>query len=71
MLKINDQMYFLMQIPERYVNHSCNANTFVKNNSDIAIRDIKKGEEITSNYSDSEPLDFECKCGSENCVSNK
>ena len=36
--------------PERYVNHSENPNTYqdLINKCDIALRDIKKGEEITS-----------------------
>ena len=35
--------------PERYVNHSENPNTYqdLTNKCDIALRDIKKGEEIT------------------------
>ncbi len=36
--------------PERYVNHSANPNTFqdFKNWCDIALRNIKKGEMITT-----------------------
>ena len=30
--------------PARYVNHSCEPNTFVKGFRDIALRNIKKGE---------------------------
>ena len=56
--------YFLMQPPEKYVNHSCEANTVAKNKSDIAIRNIKKGEEITSSYAN---FSFKCKCGSKKC----
>jgi len=60
--------YFFMQSPEKYVNHSCNPNTKSKNKSDIAIRNIKKGEEITSNYENGAPhITFKCKCGSEKC----
>jgi SET domain-containing protein len=56
--------YFLMQVPEKYVNHSCEPNTTAKDKSDIAKRDIKKGEEITSSYS---KVGFKCKCGNKNC----
>lgn len=62
-----------MQPPARYVNHSCNANTYVKNFSDVANRDIKKGEEITGNYSNEEVEEIiprktvVCKCGSKKC----
>lgn len=60
--------YVLQAEPERYVNHSCDPNTEVINNCDVAIRDIKKGEEITSDYSKDEAvMHFECKCGSKNC----
>ncbi len=63
--------YFLMQAPEKYINHSCNANTEAKNQCDVAIRDIRKGEEITSDYSDYNKKDssvgFECKCSDKNC----
>jgi len=60
--------YFLMQAPEKYVNHSCDANTEVKNQCDVAIRDIKKGEEITSDYSkEGSFVSFKCRCGSKNC----
>lgn len=63
--------YILMQPPARYVNHSCNANTHAHNFCDIANRDIKKSEEITSDYSKTETPSFEmrCNCGSKNCKS--
>jgi len=59
----------------RLINHSC------LNNCDyegiglklwvVAIRNIKKGEELTCDYGfsyDSEYKQFPCKCGSKNCV---
>lgn len=59
------------QEPERYVNHSCDPNTETGEDCDIAIRDIKAGEEITSDYSKSKMLmHFECNCGSKNCKKN-
>lgn len=61
--------YILMQPPEKYVNHSCDANTTAKNFCDVAKRDIKKGEEITGDYSE-ELLPGEvikCNCGSKKC----
>ncbi len=41
---------YLYLPPARYVNHSLNPNTIqdLKNKCDIALRDIKKGEEITT-----------------------
>lgn len=42
---------YLYPEPERHVNHSDNPNTIqdLKEKQDIALRDIKKGEEITGN----------------------
>ena len=65
--------YLLQQAPERYVNHSCDPNTKVKNNCDIAVRNIGKDEEITSDYSKDNngiQLHFKCNCGSKNCREN-
>lgn len=59
---------YLMQPPERFVNHSCDANTKPINLSDVATRDIKAGEEITSNYGKDSSISFVCKCGSAKCV---
>lgn len=56
-----------MQPPERYINHSCEANTHVVGQSDVASRDIQPGEEITSDYMDLETEDFLCRCGSPKC----
>jgi|SRR3989344_3544361 len=44
---------YLYSIPERYVNHSSNSNTVqdIKNACDVAIRDIQKGEQITTDAS--------------------
>lgn len=66
--KLNKK-YILIQPPERYVNHSCNANTYTDNFWDIAKKNIKKGEEITGNYSQTEIPGFKmkCICKSKNC----
>ncbi|MCK5211628.1 SET domain-containing protein-lysine N-methyltransferase [Candidatus Parcubacteria bacterium] len=61
--------YILMQAPERYANHSCEANTIPGDNCDIALRNIKRGEELTSNYTKYEnKVGFRCNCGSKNCT---
>ncbi|MDP2671290.1 MAG: SET domain-containing protein-lysine N-methyltransferase [bacterium] len=64
-----DGKYVAMQEPERYVNHSCDANTEPREFSDIATRTIQKGEEITSDYSQDMPpgMEMACNCGSKNC----
>lgn len=53
--------------PMRYVNHSCDPNTNAQDNGDVAIRDIKAGEEVTSDYRDFGPEDIPCNCGASNC----
>lgn len=64
-----DGKYIAMQTPEKYVNHSCAANTKAEDFCDVAIRDISKGEEITADYSKELPPGFsmKCNCGSKNC----
>jgi hypothetical protein len=63
----------LMQSPERYINHSCNPNSYIKTISGIrkvlAMGHIKRGEEITYDYSINGDNDgtFKCHCGSGNC----
>ncbi len=62
--------YILIQAPERYMNHSCEANTRAEHFCDIATRDIKRGEEITADYTqEGEVLGktVPCYCGSKNC----
>jgi len=67
--RLDKNEYALMSFPEKYVNHSCDSNTRVKNGSDVAVRDIKKGEEILSDYAKAGELNnFACKCHSKNCV---
>lgn len=57
--------------PGQYLNHSCNPSAGVRGkNIIVAMRDLKKGEEVTIDYALSEtyPLwHMRCKCGSKNC----
>ena len=64
-----NMMWVLQSSPAKYVNHSCDPNTFVRDFCDIALRNIKKGEEITSDYSKvpSPDMKMKCNCGSKNC----
>jgi len=61
--------YVVMQDPEKFVNHSCEPNTTAKDFCDIAVRDIKEGEEITADYTEELPAGtlMECHCGSSKC----
>jgi hypothetical protein len=57
--------------PGYYINHSCNPNSGIRNSVKmVAMRDIKKGEEVTFDYSTSETEDgwyLICHCGEKNC----
>lgn len=51
-------------------NHSCNPNTVCDGLNVIALRNIKKGEELTLDYAvflDEHMESFVCRCGTENC----
>lgn len=58
-----------------YVNHSCDPNAGIKGQITlVAMRDIKKGEEITFDYgtvlyhtNDEPEYEFKCLCGNKNC----
>ena len=65
--QVGKNRYVLQNPAERFMNHSCEPNTRVRNQTDVAIRDIKKGEEITSDYGKGLILVFKCDCGSKKC----
>ena len=59
----------------RLINHSCNPNCEVEGKGlklwIVAIRDIKKGEELSYDYGfgyDEDYKQFVCRCGAKNCV---
>lgn len=68
-VSFKDGKHLLSGEPMRYVNHSCDPNTNAKDNGDIAIREIKAGEEITSDYRDFGTENIPCNCGAANCRS--
>jgi uncharacterized protein len=59
--------------PARFINHSCNPNAESINDKGhvwvIALKPIKKGEEITYDYclTTDDYKDHPCKCGSKKC----
>jgi SET domain-containing protein len=71
-LEARRQVY--LGFPERFVNHSCDANAFVRfdggNGQLVALRPINPGEEITDNYSLnlSAGKAWACTCGSLRCL---
>ena len=53
-----------------YENHSCNPNCGIRGEiTFVAMRDIKKDEELTVDYAfiDNEDYSFNCTCGAKNC----
>jgi uncharacterized protein len=57
------------QDPSNYGNHSCDPTAELIDSGLIARRDIKAGEEITSNYALHSGKDWSmvCNCGAQNC----
>ena len=68
-LVYSNGMFILSQPPEKYLNHSCIPNTMEKNYCDIALRNIQKGEELTTDYSTDAPphIKMKCFCKNKNC----
>jgi len=60
---------FRMKLPEKYINHSCNPNAFDRQGVVRAMRNIKKGDEITYDYSISSDDTWwmKCRCNSSKC----
>ena len=66
-LHMDDETFFFVQAPERYMNHSCAPNTQVVGHSDVAVAPIEAGDEITSDYGEHSFVSFECHCGAKSC----
>jgi SET domain-containing protein len=62
---------FGVREPADYTNHSCTPNAgFLGSEQLRAMKDIKKGDEITFDYAmceDSSQMDIHCECGTELC----
>ena len=71
--EINKTTSEIMKPPGRFVNHSCAPNSipteFEENASYVALKDIKKGEEITVDYriNAHDGNIWRCYCGSRIC----
>lgn len=68
--KVGDGKFMIMKPPERYINHSCDTNIYIKNWKFIATKSIRKGQEICVDYSinnDYSGVKFKCYCKSKNC----
>ena len=71
---LEDGRQVYLGFPERHINHSCAANTYVRFVDNVgtvvAIRPIKVNEEITNHYSINlwGGEAWPCNCGAENCL---
>ena len=55
----------------RYLDHSCDPTTVIRDRKVVAIRDIAEGEGVTFDYNTTEydmAEPFQCHCGSAHCV---
>ena len=51
-LQIGDTLFLILDYESKTINHSCNPNTGIKNQSDLyAIKDINVDDEVTYDYS--------------------
>lgn len=71
-MQIGEDFYIYLQEPGRLINHSCEPNAGIKNDTILtAVKDIQKGEEICFDYSstmdEGEIWAMECLCGESNC----
>jgi uncharacterized protein len=63
----------LMQPPERFINHRCDPNTYIRTIAGdryvVALREIRPGDEITYDYGINGDGDtaWDCSCGSPEC----
>jgi uncharacterized protein len=63
----------LMAVPERYINSSCDPNTYVVTRADtrhaVALRSIARGDEITYDYllNCDGGAAWQCRCGAGRC----
>ncbi|MEK6807756.1 MAG: SET domain-containing protein-lysine N-methyltransferase [Nanoarchaeota archaeon] len=64
-------IYIYLENPGRLVNHSCNPNAGIKDDKLlIAIKNIRKNEQILSDYSttmDEDYFTMQCECDEPNC----
>jgi SET domain-containing protein len=67
-VNVKDNKYYKLDEVTKFINHSCSPNTISPVlGVDIALRDIKVGEEVTAFYLLQSERGFACVCGSENC----
>ena len=67
--KVGEGRYEVISPPACYVNHSCDPNIEERDHAGYALRDIRKGEELSMDYDKVAYLDepLRCSCGARNC----
>lgn len=72
-LQIGDETYLDLDDSSRLINHSCDPNAGIRKERELfALRDIRKGEEVTFDYSTTVGREsgwwyMDCHCKSANC----
>ena len=75
MMQVDNDTFFVATTPEEledadFINHSCDPTCGIRGTQQVvAMRNIRKGEEITFDYAMTESSDFSfsCECGAQNC----
>ncbi len=68
-----DGKFYLVDSPERFLNHSCDPNVYQRFDGRraelVAIKDISAGDELTTDYmiNNEGGFSWPCSCGSDRC----
>jgi len=70
MYTIGKNKYLLCTYPDKYINHSCSPNVYENNRNIVALKKIKRGEELNFHYALNVLEDFwmKCHCHAKNCT---
>lgn len=71
-LQVGDNLLLILDYASKTINHSCDPNTGMRNQTDLfALKDIKQDEEITYDYSTTSGINdtwtMPCNCNSQQC----
>jgi uncharacterized protein len=70
-VQIGSDLYINPQPPSKYINHSCDPNSGIRDDlAIVAIRHIKSGEEVSFDYSTcvlERSFRMKCECGFKDC----
>ena len=68
--ELDKDKWEIMRIPECFINHSCDPNAIATGRSYVALKSIKKRQEITVDYriNTYTKQKWKCYCNSKNCT---